>query len=207
MFSIFNRQFRWQWAQHATPNQHCSGERGFVSPVLSKIGGRLPKSFFQTGFTSCQPQDQRRRFRSLVFFRLLWATPPPNRCQDLQLALPQLSITPPVQPGAAPCVRHISIMVPWYYVVRAAGLASAPSSVHGKRNNRSVFLWSLPSRWAIDGEFKLGQLTFPASVNLGQLVLEASKPLQRSVVRPHREALPQLKVFHSPHNRQGGLSP
>ena len=74
-----------------------------------------------------------------------------------QLALRQLSITPPVQPGAAPCVQHISIMVPWYYVVRAAGLASAPSSVHGKRNNPWAFLWSLPSRWAIDGEFKLGQ--------------------------------------------------
>ena len=83
-----------------------------MSPVLSKIGGCLPKSFFQTGFTSCQPQDQRRRFRSLVFFRLLWPTPRPNRCQDLQLALPQLSITPPVQPGAAPCVQHISIMGP-----------------------------------------------------------------------------------------------
>ena len=140
----------------------CSGERGFVSPVLSTFGGRLPKSFFQTGSTSCQPQAQRRRFRSLVFFRLLWPTPRPNRCQDLQLALPQLSITPPVQPGADLCVRHISIMVPWYYVVRAAGFASAPSSVHGKRNNPSAFLWSLPSRWAIDGEFKLGQPFQPA---------------------------------------------
>ena len=36
--------------------------------------------------------------------------------------------------------QHISIMVPWYYVVRAAGFASAPSSVHGKRNNPSAFL-------------------------------------------------------------------
>ena len=29
---------------------------------------------------------------------------------------------------------------PWYYVVRAAGFASAPSSVHRKRNNPSAFL-------------------------------------------------------------------
>ena len=36
-FSIFNRQFRWQSAQHTTPNQHCPGERGFASTVLSKI--------------------------------------------------------------------------------------------------------------------------------------------------------------------------
>ena len=79
-----------------------------------------------------------------------------------QLALRQLSITPPVQPGAAPCVQHISVMVPWYYVVRAAGFASAPSSVHGKRNNPSAFLWSIPSRWAIDGELKLGQPFQPA---------------------------------------------
>ena len=40
-FSMFNRQFRWQWAQHVTPNQHCPGERGFVSTVLSKIVATL----------------------------------------------------------------------------------------------------------------------------------------------------------------------
>ena len=78
-FSIFNRQFRWQWAQHATPNQH------FVSTVSSKIGGRSPKSFFQTGSTSCLPQDQRRRFRSLVFFRLLWPTPRPHHVELLMV--------------------------------------------------------------------------------------------------------------------------
>ena len=163
-FSIFNRQFRWQWAQHATPNQHCSGERGFVSTVLSKIGGRLPKSFFQTGFTSCQPQDQRRRFRSLVFFRLLWPTPRPNRCQELQLALPQLSITPghrfsqvllPVSTHfhhgtlvlcrQSRRLRQRSVVRPWE-----------------TKQSVSVSVKSPYSRWAIDGEFKLGQPFQPA---------------------------------------------
>ena len=36
-FPYSTEKFRWQWAQHATPNQHCPGERGFVSTVLSKI--------------------------------------------------------------------------------------------------------------------------------------------------------------------------
>ena len=36
-FPYSTEKFRWQWAQHATPNQHCPRERGFVSTVLSKI--------------------------------------------------------------------------------------------------------------------------------------------------------------------------
>ena len=42
---IFNRQFRGQQTLHVTLNQHCSGERGFVSTVLSKI----------VGFWKCRP--------------------------------------------------------------------------------------------------------------------------------------------------------
>ena len=65
----------------------------------------------------------------------------PNRCQHLPFGA---AATLYHSPGSARCC------------------SLCPSSVHGKRNNPSAFVWSLPSRWAIDGEFKLGQPFQPA---------------------------------------------